>query len=309
MMTHQTDGRAQWFMRQVRSEWLKLTRRPMTWVLLGIFLAQMVLFLSLNGLVVGMSDGMLGEVRIEVVSAEQIEQFRLRTRFPGLFGEVLGLVNGVGGFLAVILAAGTIGSEYSWGTLRLQLARQPQRGRYLSAKIVTLLLVIFVGILIALVVGCIVGWGESLMLGNSGTITISDLAFLPVAIFCALYVLLPYILFTIAIGILGRSLMASLAGGILFITIDASTGISTFLAHLETPLIRLVMNLLVQQNVNALVFFYRQGFGLAPSVGNHVDPTLLPSPLQAVFIIAAYSGIFLAYAYFLFQKRDVLGAS
>lgn len=305
----QADDVGWWFVRQVRSEWLKLTRRPMTWILLVVFLVQMIFFLSLNVLVVGLSDGVFGDVRIEVMSAEQIEQFRLRIRFPGLFGEVLGLVNGTGGFLAVILAAGAIGSEYSWGTLRLQLARQPHRGRYLTAKVVALLGTILVGIFIALVVGCVVGLGGSRILGNTGTIGILDLAFLPVATLCALFVLTPYILFTIAIGILGRSLIASLAGGILFITIDASTGISAFLANLETPLIRFAMNLLVQQNVNALVFFYRQGFGLAPSIGTHVDPALLPSPLQALITIAIYSGIFLSYAYLFFRKRDIVGAS
>lgn len=297
------------FFNLLRAEWLKLSRRPMAWILLMVFLFQMILFLSVIFLVVALHDGIFGDASIRMMEPEQIEQFRLRLGFPGIFGEVLGQVNGIGGFLAVVLAAGALGSEYSWGTLRVQLARQPHRGRYLVVKVVSLLLILLAGILIALVVGIVFGLFYSATLGDIGTVRFHDVFLLPVGVLRSLYVALPYLLFTFAICVLGRSIMAGVAGGILFITVDASTGVPSLLAAMENPLVRFFYNLLVQQNVNTLVFVNRQDFGLDPAIGMNLDPALLPSPLQATAVIALYCALFFGYAYVLFTRRDITGPS
>src|SRR6478672_2624005 len=138
----------------IRAECFKLTRRPLAWVLLAVFLASLVLLLLAEFLVVGLDAGIFsGGARAQLLSEEQVRQFRLHLGLPGIFGAVLGHVNGVGGICAIALAAGMIGSEYSWGTLRTQLARRPNRGRYLLAKIVGLLLALLAGILLALLLG------------------------------------------------------------------------------------------------------------------------------------------------------------
>src|SRR4029453_14150658 len=106
----------------IRAEWFKLTRRPLAWVLLAVFLALLVLLLATQFLIVALNDGILsGGARAQLLSGEQVTQFRLHLGFPGIFGAVLGHVNGVGGICAIALAAGAMGSEYGWGTLRTQL--------------------------------------------------------------------------------------------------------------------------------------------------------------------------------------------
>src|SRR5215207_1126954 len=178
----------------IRAEWFKIARRPLTWVLLAVFLASQVLLLLAGFAVVGLNDGLFsGGARAQLLSEEQVRQFRLHLGFPGIFGAVLGHVNGIGGICAIALAAGVIGSEYGWGTLRTQLARQPNRGRYLVAKVVGLLVALLAGIVLALLLGSGLALLFGSLLNDTGGAPTSALA-LPLGVLRSLYVLLPYVL-------------------------------------------------------------------------------------------------------------------
>ena len=293
----------------IRAEWFKLTRRPLAWVLLGVFLALMVLLLATEFLLVGLHDGIFsGGARLALLSQEQVTQFRLHLGFPGVFGAVLGHVNGVGGMCAVALAAGALGSEYSWGTLRTQLARQPNRGRYLLAKIVGLLLVLLAGILIALAIGALLALLFSAFVPGTAGAAMSLLA-LPVGVVRSLYVLLPYLLFTIACCILGRSVIAGAVGGFLFLVFDAGLGALMFLSSLG-GLVRVLLDLIIQPNINTLIVLNGRSFGLDPAaVTRTMDLATLPSPLHATLVIGAYSALFFMYAYRSLRRRDITGAA
>ncbi len=99
----------------MRAEWLKLTKRPMTWILLAIFLGLLVIQLLSQFAIAHLSE-LLAIGGDQASAGAQLEEWRRRTVFPGLFGSVFGHINSLGGILAVILAAGAMGSEYSWGT-------------------------------------------------------------------------------------------------------------------------------------------------------------------------------------------------
>lgn len=295
----------------IRAEWLKLSRRPMAWILLAIFLFQVALYLSILFVVIGMNDGILlgGAGSIQVLKPEEIEQFRLQVSFPGVLGDVLGQANGIGGVLAVILAAGAMGSEYNWGTLRVQLARQPDRRRYLFAKVIALLLVVLAGIALALVVGSLLALLFGAVLGNLGHLSVRDLLLLPVGMLRSLFIMLPYLMFTIAISIIGRSIMGGVAGGILLLVLDASAGAPAFLATIEHPLVVFLYNMLLQPNVNTLVVLNRNRYGLDPMVSANLDPSRLPPTWQATLVLALYSLLFLGYAYYVFTRSDISGAT
>jgi ABC-2 type transport system permease protein len=293
----------------IRAEWFKLTRRPLAWVLLAAFLASLVLLLLVEFLVVGLDAGLFsGGARAQLLSDEQVRQFRLHLGFPGIFGAVLGHVNGVGGICAIALAAGAIGSEYSWGTLRTQLARQPDRGRYLLAKIAGLLLTLLVGILLALVLGGLLALLFGALMPDTGSAPISVLA-LPIGVLRALYVLLPYVLCTVACGVLGRSVVAGAIGGYLFLAADAGLGALSFLAGLGGP-VAFVLNLIIQPNINTLIVLNSQSFGLDPAaLTRTMDLTTLPAPLQASLVIGVYSALFFISAYRSLLRRDIGGAA
>ncbi|NJK79952.1 MAG: ABC transporter permease subunit [Chloroflexaceae bacterium] len=278
----------------VQAEWLKLTRRPMTWILLGLFLVLLA-FNSLGWfLFVALHDGTFtgGTTRIQILDDVQVNQLRLQLRFPGVFGDVLGYVNSIGGVLAMVLAAAAVGSEYGWGTLRLHLARHPRRGRYLIGKIITLLLVILAGMVIALLIGSLLGLLLGSILGNVGSITPGDLLLLLPGILRALYVILPYILFTIAITIIGRSVLAGVAGGVLFLVLDGGAGALAFVPNLGIPLLTFIYYLFLQPNINALIILHRSSYGMDASAITGLSTEGLPPPWQAALMIALYSGIF-----------------
>src|SRR5215471_13472047 len=171
----------------IRAEWLKLTKRPLTWVLLIVFLALLALqILGLFALVHLAELLAIGGAR--AARGFQIEEYAHWIVFPGLFGTVFAHINSLGGIFAVILAAGAMGSEYGWGTLRTQLARHPSRVRYLMAKLLTLLALLVVAMILALIVGSALGASLGLLVGGLGTIEAGDLAVLLLAILRAVYV-------------------------------------------------------------------------------------------------------------------------
>jgi ABC-type transport system involved in multi-copper enzyme maturation permease subunit len=293
----------------IRAEWFKLTRRPLAWVLLAVFLVSMVLLLLAEFVVVGLDAGMFsGGARAQLLSEEQVRQFRLHLGFPGIFGAVLGHVNGIGGICAIALAAGAIGSEYSWGTLRTQLARTPNRGRYLIAKLIGILLALLVGILLALLLGSLLALLFGTLLPDTGGVPMS-LTALPVGVLRALYVLLPYVLCTIACSILGRSVVAGAVGGFLFLAIDAGLGALSFLAELGQP-VAFLLNLIVQPNINTMIVLNSQSFGLDPAaLTRTMDLSTLPAALQATLVIGVYSALFFVSAYRVLLRHDIGGAA
>ncbi|HEU5101669.1 MAG TPA: ABC transporter permease subunit [Roseiflexaceae bacterium] len=293
----------------IRAEWFKLTRRPLAWVLLAVFLALLVVLLGTEFLVVALNDGLLTEgARAQLLADEQVMQFRLHLGFPGIFGAVLGHVNGVGGICAIALAAGAMGSEYGWGTLRTQLARQPNRGRYLVAKIAGLMLVLLVAILIALALGGLLALLFGALMPTTPAQPASLLA-LPLGVLRSLYVLLPYVLCAIAFCILGRSLVAGAVGGFLFLALDTGLGALSFLSGLGGVL-GFLLNLVVQPNINTLIVLNSRAFGLDPAVLTRtMDLTTLPSALQATLVIGVYSALFFASAYRSLLRRDIAGPS
>jgi ABC-type transport system involved in multi-copper enzyme maturation permease subunit len=298
------------FSNSFRAEWIKLSRRPLVWILLTVFLLLTTLFLSFWFLIVALQEGLFddGQSQVELLRAEQIEQIKRQVSFPGIFGAMLGQINGIGGILAIIIAGGSMGSEYGWGTLRAQLTHQPRRGVYLAAKCAAIMVLLALGCLIALAYGSVLALVYSNALGLPIQLTATDLAMLPVGIARALYVLLPYTLSSISFAILGRSTLAGVGGGLTFLAFDIGFG-SVNVLGLSSDLVRTLINLLLQQNINTFVVLNSQSYGIDQSVlARSLDLNLLPSPWQAFIVIGVYSTSFYCSAQWLLLRHDVGGA-
>jgi hypothetical protein len=142
-----------------------------------------------------------------------------------------------------------------------------------------------------------------------GSISLRDLLILPLGILRALYIIVPYVLATLAICVVGRSVFAGVAGGLIFLFLDAGSSALSFLAELDNPLITFLVNLPLQQNINALIMLNRSAYGLDPSVITGLQLDALPSPLYATVVIAAYSALFFWFAYRNLTRRDIGGAT
>ncbi len=284
----------------IRAEWLKLSRRPLSWILLILFLVLLV-----AQILTQFALTIIIPVQSGVVNA-QIEEWRRGVLFPGIFATALSHVNGLGGIFAVIFVAGAIGSEYSWGTLRTQLARDPARDRYLLAKLTTIMLMLTVATLLAMLLASLLSVILSPILGSAISITSSDLINLIPATLRALYVLLPYVLLTAYAALLTRSVLGGVAIGLSYIIVETGFGALALLRVLG-GVWALVYNLTIGQNINTLTLMNRHAFGLRPETTAPLDLTQLPSPLQATIVVAVYSALFLVFALILFRRRDISG--
>ncbi|WP_322489891.1 ABC transporter permease subunit [Chloroflexus sp.] len=299
------------FTNLLAAEWMKIARRPMALLLLGIFLALTILQQTLWFLVMALQEGTFsgGEVTFGLLSAAAIEQIKRQLSLPGVFGAMLSAINGTGGILAVILTAGIFGSDFNWGTLRILLTRAPNRGAYLLAKLVALQLALLAAMVITLIVGVLLALLFSSILGLPQQLSAVDLLLLPVSMVRALLVMLPYTLIAAASAIFGRSVIAGVGGGLIFLAFDVSAGSLNTIGAVD-PLIRTLVNLLLQPNINRLVVENSRMFGLDQSVlTSALDLNLLPSQWQAIIVIAVYSAIFGYSAYRTLSWQDIGGAS
>ena len=111
-----------------RWEWFKLRRRWVPWIVLGFVLVivQLVFWLVAS----------LGD---DVSHQSPAENIANGLGFSSFFGP----------FVAVILAAAVMGSEYGWGTLRPVLSKGAGRWQFLASKVAIVVLVT-IGILVIL---------------------------------------------------------------------------------------------------------------------------------------------------------------
>jgi len=294
----------------IAAEWLKIARRPLAWALLAVFLGLLVLYLGLWFLVVGLHEGLFaGGARLQVLGEAQVAQLRRQLSLPGVFGAVLGQVNSTGGILAILLAAGSLGSDFGWGTLRAMLTRAPARGRYLLAKLIALMLALLCGVAAGLALGTLIALGCGAVLGLPQALTGRDLLVLPLGVARSLFVILPYVLITFAATAFGRSALAGVGGGLAFLALDVGAGSLGALGAVSDLLLFVVNLLLLQPNINTLVVANSQLYGLDQSVlASGLNLARLPSQPQAVLVIATYSALSAFAAYRFLAGRDIQGA-
>jgi ABC-type transport system involved in multi-copper enzyme maturation permease subunit len=123
----------------LRVERTRILHRPMTWILAVIIggLAGMIYFsLAVTLLLPEDTEGGL--------SPEDTEQIRELVIMPDGFGFGVTMVGGFANIALIILAAGTFGSEFSWGTVRTSLISGVSRERFYAGKVTALLLLALV---------------------------------------------------------------------------------------------------------------------------------------------------------------------
>lgn len=160
---------------------------------------------------------------------------------------------------------------------------------------------IITGAVLALIFGGLLGLPQQL--------SVVDLLLLPIGMLRALLVILPYTLIAAASAIFGRSVIAGVGGGLIFLAFDVSAGSLNTIGAVD-PFIRALVNLLLQPNINRLMVENSQMFGLDQSVlTSALDLNLLPSQWQAMIVIIVYSAIFGYSAYRTLSRQDIGGAS
>ncbi len=125
-------------MRIFRSGVRSLWRRPATWLTFGILTGLLVLIIV--------------AVATTTEEDEGLDRLLLVT-FPLAYQLILSFIIGLGGLFAITYGASIAGSEWSWGTLKMAVARGESRSRYILLTFVAVAAYLLAGIFFAFVIG------------------------------------------------------------------------------------------------------------------------------------------------------------
>jgi len=283
----------------ISAEFFKLRKRMMTWVVAGILMALVILIYSV-----------LWSTSVRVQTFGEREGFtgidlRRALFLPGAIPYGLQIVGGFGAILAMILAAGSIGSEYAWGTVRLMATAASGRMRMLIAKLIVIFGLVAAGTLLAVLVALIYSYiiatyyGEASASFVTGTFVRDQIA----SYGRTLLVLSPYISFSFAVAVIGRSTLAGVGSGL---------GLA-FLEPLIDGLMRLggspwkdIPNYFLSTN-RQVVLLQNAVPAVLPRLGGGAgaDSGGALSPFNAGLLLAGYTVFFIALALIVFRRRDI----
>jgi ABC-2 type transport system permease protein len=285
--------------RLMSAEFFKLRKRMMTWVVAILMVGLVILLYSI-----------LWSVSGHVTTFGEHNEFTGQDLRRALFLQAsvpfsLQVVAAFGTIFAMILAAGAVGSEYSWGTVRLMATAASGRVRLLASKLLVVCGLVVVGTLLAVAVGLI--YSSIITVTNGG----SSLSFITpgfvrdqvVSLGRTLFVMAPYVTLAFAMAAIGRSTLAGVGAGL---------GIA-FIEPLINGLMRLggspwkdIPNYLINANSDVVLLqnkvpdVIRFGPTAQDLARNHVNG--VP---EAMLILALYSVAFVALAFLVYRRRDI----
>jgi ABC-type transport system involved in multi-copper enzyme maturation permease subunit len=216
---------------------------------------------------------------------------------PGSIPNALGTVQTLGLILMAILTASAIGIDYGAGTLRSVLTQGTGRWPYLTAKFVTLAALAALGLLVAV---ASVALSSTIAAGLAGAApdaagiaaSWSDAG---IALWKAWVSIVPYIALTAFVTVLARSSAAGMA-----------IGLGYYFA--EQLIVALFTNFFSWfQNV-ADYLLVRNISGWTGGAGGFPG-TSLPDQTHAIVVLVVYTALLAGTAFWLFERRDVQGAT
>ena len=279
--------------RLISAELFKLRKRLMTRVLLYVLVGiTVILYL----LLLAVSRATLPE-GVPTGNIENLLGLPLALPFA------LYMFANFGAVLAVILLAGSVGSEYNWRTIRTMLICSESRFKLLAAKLISAGILILVGMVIGVAAGfamslittAIGGYAFDFSFATGGYLWDQFLQF-----WRTFYIVLPYTLLGFLFAIIGRSVLPGIALGIGVVFLESFI---TLFMVLAGGWIAEVPNYLLTANVEAINALNKlpEGFGMMGAGGNLPTPGLT----HAFLILGGYSLVFILLGFYLFHKRDV----
>jgi ABC-type transport system involved in multi-copper enzyme maturation permease subunit len=224
------------------------------------------------------------------VGGFQIVEWKEMIVLPDAMQNVFNSIPGLGIILVAIMAASTIGNEYAWGTLRQTLARGTSRPRYLTSKLVSIGIATLIGVLIAIAVGLTATIITSMVIEGE-IIWGSLVGYFFTSLGRTLLVLVVYISMATFFAVLLRS-----SGLGIMVTIAWFIGESIIggLLSMSSGWLADIPQYLIMFNTNELLAL------------NSLNPQGdITSWWQSAGILLAYSTIFIAAAYYIFQRQDL----
>jgi ABC-type transport system involved in multi-copper enzyme maturation permease subunit len=290
--------------RLIAAEWFKLRKRMMTWVV-GIILVALVILLysvlwSISGRVTTFGEH----------NEFTAEDLRRALFLQGAVPFALEIAGSFGTILAIILAAGAVGSEYSWGTIRLIATASSGRMQLMLATLIVVFALTIIGVLIAVLVAVV--YSAIITYVNGG----SDYSFVTApwvrdqfySYVRTIFVMSPYITLGFAAAAIGRSTLAGVGAGIGIAFVEPLVG--NLMRAGGSPW-KDIPNYLINSNANVITLQNKvppalPSFG--PSARDLADQHVF-SVEGAAIVLAVYVVVFIALALLFYRRRDIGSAS
>ena len=233
---------------------------------------------------------------------------------PSSLSNRLGVANSLGILLIMILGASAVGVEYGWGTLRTALTRGVGRWQFLSAKVLSLLLMGGAGFIIVglgVVVSSLIL--ASFISGDGGGLADSGQWSTVAVMFAkAVYGLAPYVMLALFVSVLTSSSSIGIAISMAYffvelILIQVLGGLFDWFSTVTDFLLGpSIAGWMAQTGVqsNALIAEAR----VFTESGGLVRVSELPCQLQAFLVLTAYIAVLGGAALWLIRRRDIAGA-
>lgn len=182
----------------LNSEIFRLSKRPVTWIMLGIVALITIAFYGLIYVFSG-----------DPASEESLRSDRLLELSSGL-----SVASGIAGVIVIVMAAQLVGSEYGWNTMRALVSRSTSRTPLIMAKAITLILYVLLTSIVSTLVSLGMSSLISVIVDNGSSVSggvIEDilLATARNALTTGVYAILAFL-----ITVLSRSTAAGIAGGL-----------------------------------------------------------------------------------------------
>jgi ABC-2 type transport system permease protein len=283
--------------RLINTELFKLRKRSLTWILLYVLIGIMiVLYLLLFA---------VSRITLPVPGPPGVGSIENLLGLPLALPFAFFVLSSFGAVLATILTASSVGSEYNWNTMKIALISSESRFKFLAAKLISALVLIFIGMLVGLATGFIMSLITTAVGGYSFSFAFATGDYLWdqfLQFWRTLYIILPYVLLGFLFSLIGRSAMAGIAVGIGVLFLEP---IITALMRLAGGWVARIPDYLIEANVDAINSLNQLpgGFGSGPG-GGFAQP---PPVSQAFTFLTAYIAVFVILAFFIFRKRDVSG--
>ena len=287
--------------RLLRSEIYRLQRRWMPWIMLGLvivvaFAIYLLIWASTQAQIELIRSGQAPQQGGPTIAQLQETLLIVTPARVQDFG--VSVVAGFGSVMLIVFAASHVGTEFGWGTFRTLLAHGATRSGFLVSKAVSLVLYAFV----FMVVGTAAAIAGSYVVSSLAGLSVGtgvDLAEVARAAAKSGYTFLPYMALALAIAVWSKSAGAGIAAGL--VVYFAEGLVATLLVSLNRDYAQIV-NWGLSRNASALT---RTASGQGGPGTQDPTASTLPDPTQGAIVLAVYTVIFLALAYWRLRSRDV----
>ena len=246
-------------------------------------------------------DGMSQCQDFDLRRRQDAEGFYSLITPPGSASFTMSIGQSIGLILVAILTASLIGTEHGWGTLRFLLVRGVRRWHVLASKLgiawlafaAALLIIGVLGTLSGLIIDGLLSGAEELENGTPWG-EVSEL------FGRSLLAVLPYVAMVSLVTVVARSSAAGIGIGIGYYFLE-QTVVGIFGALFDW--FQNVADFLLIYNIEA---FVNEGGGVSIGGGGPLD---YPGDLHTLLVMAAYTLVAGALAFYLLHRRDIGGAS